>query len=73
MVRTTKALFCNEDHGSGDVTFPALIDLIEMSFIFPPDLRRLRAEAKAAGWKYIKGRDYCEGCVIAMRERGECR
>jgi hypothetical protein len=71
MIRTAKLLFCSEDHGSGDQTFPCIADLDTDSFIRPASTRELRSQARTAGWRCIKGRDFCESCVEAMKERGE--
>ena len=63
MIRSTKILFCDNDHGAGDVTFPATTDLDVRDFIETPSLKQLRAEAKKAGWSRERGRDICEGCT----------
>jgi hypothetical protein len=68
MIRSTKVLFCSEMHGIGDVTFPPLDELTVDSFIAPPSTRQLRREATIAGWKCIRGVDYCEGCMAAKED-----
>jgi hypothetical protein len=63
MVRSTKVLFCDNEHGSGDVTFPRIEEMNDESFIYPPTLRALRAAAKKAGWSRHAGSDYCDQCT----------
>jgi len=63
MIRSAKVLFCDNEHGAGDVTFPLLADLDERSFVEPMNIRQLRAEAKKAGWKYKSKRDWCDACA----------
>jgi hypothetical protein len=70
MIRSTKILFCCEDHGV-EVTFPSIDELTEQSFIAPPTIRQLRAHAKAAGWRYSRGNDYCDACVELTRDSRE--
>jgi len=67
MIRTTRAIFCDQDHGNGDVMFPEL-DYAErlethQEFINPRSIRQLREDAKKVGWKRIKGLDYCPTCA----------
>jgi hypothetical protein len=63
MMRNTQLLFCDEEHGIGDVTFPELENLTIVDFIQPRTARQIRADAKKAGWtRDRRGRDYCEGC-----------
>lgn len=63
MVRTIKVLFCEEDHGNGDRTFPDLMDLDTRMFIdAAPTVGQLRKLAKAAGWTRSGKADYCEQC-----------
>ncbi len=69
MIRSTKVIFCDEEHGIGDVTFPAFCDLDVVDFIRTPTVSALRREARKAGWRRIKGSDYCAECVELMDER----
>ena len=62
MICTAKILFCENEHGCGDVTFPNTDDLNERSFMVPMTIRMLRAKAKIAGWTRSKGRDLCDIC-----------
>lgn len=68
MVRTTRVLFCDEEHGTGDITFPSLRQLDEHNFIEAPTTRSLRAAAKKAGWSFRNGSDYCDMCTGNERE-----
>lgn len=63
MIRTAKVIFCDEEHGCGNITFPELGDLSDADLISPKSTRKLRAEAKQAGWKRRKGNDLCPICV----------
>ncbi len=63
MIRTAKVLFCDNEHGAGDVTYPDLERLNERDFIQPRGIRTLRAEAKKAGWSRHNGADYCDICT----------
>jgi len=62
MIRKSQLLFCENDHGTGDVTFPDVnvLDGFELCehFILPPTTASLRADAKAAGWGRVNGADY---------------
>jgi len=60
MIRTAKVLYCEEEHGVGDITFPALGDVDPMRDVNAVELRR---RAKAAGWVRVHGADYCDGCA----------
>jgi hypothetical protein len=71
MIRTVKILFCEDDHGSGDITFPDIPDLDAQSFIQPLGIGALRRAAKAAGWKRIMKADYCPDCVACIDERAK--
>ncbi|MDR3797999.1 MAG: hypothetical protein P4K93_07590 [Terracidiphilus sp.] len=70
MVRTMKVLFCDNEHGCGDVTFPDLHEVEASDVINPPTLKGLRREAHAAGWKRHNGADYCPDCVACKLEVG---
>lgn len=67
MIRSTKLIFCDNEHGAGDVTFPDLDDSsfdIKQHFIYPvqPTAAELRKAAKKAGWTRVDGGDYCPIC-----------
>lgn len=65
MIRTIKVLFCDNEHGAGDVTFPDLRQDIDPDYFVnrAPSIKVLREQAGAAGWRYYKGTDYCDGCA----------
>lgn len=63
MTRSTKVLFCDNEHGTGDVSFPDIGKLDEHHFVFPLNQRELRKEAKKAGWSRVNGADYCDMCT----------
>ena len=67
MIYKTLILFCDNEHGTGDVTFPDLDSLdsfeTKQSVIKGATTRELRAEAKKAGWGRVNGGDYCPQCM----------
>lgn len=66
MIRTLKIIFCDEEHGVGDVTFPDMATLHQQQFVAdetPATVPQLRKQAKAAGWSHHSGGDYCPGCT----------
>lgn len=69
-VQRATAIFCDEEHGAGDVYFPEHSDLGPRfePHTFTADVRK---RAKAHGWRTILGKDYCPNCVDLMKERGE--
>jgi hypothetical protein len=69
MILTVKVLFCDEDHGIGEQTFPHIDDLDEGAFILPLSVKQLRRAAEAAGWRRRGGMDLCDRCVDAEKER----
>ena len=72
MIRTARLLFCDNEHGTGDVTFPDLCseDFHQTAehFIDTQTAKELRKAAKKAGWGVVNGGDYCPGCMDCMRE-----
>lgn len=67
MHRKCGVIFCDNEHGSGEVTFPDLEHMsvyeLQQRFIEPPPEKQTRREAKAAGWQRVNGADYCPQCV----------
>ena len=63
MIRTIKVIFCEEEHGTGDRTFPDLMDLDTRMFIDgAPTAAQLRKMAREHGWTRSGGADYCNQC-----------
>jgi hypothetical protein len=63
MIRNVKVIFCDNEHGFGNVTFPRIDELTDEDFISPRTTKQLRVEAKKAGWTRIrKSGDYCDMC-----------
>lgn len=66
MIRTAKVIFCDNEHGGGDVTFPDFdrraFDL-QQDFINPVSVAGLRRQAKKEGWGRVNGGDYCPTCM----------
>jgi len=69
MIRTLKVIFCDNDHGCGDVTFPELTEISSGDLIDAPALKELRERAHKEGWRRIKGRDLCPDCAEFETER----
>lgn len=69
MIRTIKVLFCEEEHGAGDRTFPDLMDLDSKMFIDgAPTAAQLRKLAKEHGWTRCNGGDYCNTCSAGVND-----
>ncbi len=71
MIRKCALLFCDNEHGTGDVCFPDVKAMsgheIDQTFITgSTTLRGLRKAAKQAGWGRVNGGDYCPGCMESM-------
>ena len=70
MIRKVQILFCDNEHGTGNKTFPDVDSMdifkIEQAFIDGNGARSLRKAAKAAGWGRVGGADYCPGCMESM-------
>ena len=75
MILKAQLLFCDNEHGTGDVVFPDLTQLegfeIQQYFIGGNDVRSVRRAAKAQGWGRVNGADYCPGCMASMEDRDE--
>lgn len=71
MTRKAVVIFCDNEHGSGDVCFPDLTTLSGFEFqqrmIACEKATIVRREAKAAGWGYVGGVDYCPACMESLR------
>lgn len=67
MINKAIFLFCDNEHGTGDVTFPDLdrLDAFETKqvLIKGASAKELRKEAKKEGWGRINGADYCPACM----------
>lgn len=70
MIRKAQVIFCDNEHGTGDVCFPDLTAFgpfeIQQMMIEWNDVRAIRREAKAAGWGRVNGGDYCPACMAGM-------
>jgi glycine/D-amino acid oxidase-like deaminating enzyme len=71
VIRTLKVLFCDNEHGCGDVTFPDAhhIDPDTILNHTAATTKGLRRQARKAGWKRIQGADYCPVCVDCEENR----
>ncbi len=72
MIRNAQVIFCDNEHGSGDVCFPDLTHFgpyeLQQTLIEAGGVRHLRQQAKAAGWGRVNGGDYCPGCMETMED-----
>lgn len=62
MIRRAMQLFCDNEHGFGDVVFPDAGPTFDMTAV------QLRRAARAAGWKRHQNVDYCDSCVASNEE-----
>jgi len=70
MKRNCIILFCDNEHGTGDKTFPDLDSMnseqIERAFIESLPVSVIRRAAKMEGWGRISGGDYCPACMESL-------
>jgi hypothetical protein len=67
MIRTLKVLFCDNEHGRGDVTLPDLrYDVEPLDLINAETVPQLRKRARALGWVHHNGADYCPDCAASL-------
>lgn len=65
MVAKGIQLYCNNEHGFGDVSFPE-DGMFQTRYRNAAHLRR---EARKSGWKRMNGGDYCPSCVACEEDR----
>jgi hypothetical protein len=64
MIRTFKVLFCDNEHGTGDVIFPENFSQeLHDDMLQSRTAAQLRKDAKKAGWSRVGGVDYCDSCT----------
>ena len=67
MINNARILFCDNEHGTGDVCFPDIDKMdsydIKQVLIKGNTAKELRKEAKKDGWGRINGGDYCPACM----------
>ncbi|HLJ26609.1 MAG TPA: hypothetical protein VKY85_07850 [Candidatus Angelobacter sp.] len=66
MIRRAPVIFCDNEHGMGEVSFPPIAELEVQAFIDPVSQRELRKQAKQAGWSRHNGADYCPSCTESL-------
>jgi hypothetical protein len=71
MILKCRVIFCENEHGTGDVCFPDIgtMDDYKVKQVFiegHATIRGLRKEAKAAGWGRVNGGDFCPACMESM-------
>lgn len=73
MTRKAIILFCDNEHGTGDVSFPDLTMLDGFEFqqvlINGNTVGAVRRAAKAEGWGRVNGGDYCPGCMASIGDQ----
>ena len=69
MIRTFKVLFCDNEHGTGDIIFPENFSQeLRDDMIQSRNASQLRKGAKDAGWSRVDGADYCASCTECNNE-----
>lgn len=72
MILKANLLFCENEHGTGDVVFPDMTSLsgfeIQQAFITGNNVRSVRSAAKKLGWGRVNGADYCPACMASMED-----
>ena len=67
MIRKCVLLFCDNEHGFGEVTFPdvGMIGVLDIhsELVKERPVSQLRKDAKKAGWGRVNGGDYCPSCM----------
>lgn len=67
MIYKANFLFCSNEHGTGDVTYPDLDKMsgyqLKQYVMKAPRVTELRKLAKAEGWGRVNGGDYCPCCM----------
>ena len=71
MIRTLRVIFCENEHGTGDVCFPdigTMDDYAVKQLIIAgkSTIGALRKEARQAGWGRVNGGDFCPACMESM-------
>jgi hypothetical protein len=67
MINSARIMFCDNEHGTGDICFPDIDKMdsfdIKQVLIKGNTAKELRKEARKAGWGVINGGDYCPACM----------
>jgi hypothetical protein len=67
MIFKASFLFCANEHGIGDVTYPDVDTMggfeLKQYVMKGPRVSELRKLAKAEGWGRVNGDDYCPTCM----------
>jgi len=69
VIRKIQFLFCDNEHGTGDVCFPDVSgteDSVMRTIVNGNTARSLRAAAKKEGWGRVGGGDYCPACMESI-------
>lgn len=75
MIRKAQVIFCDNEHGAGDVCFPDLTAFsafeIQQALIDGNNVRSLRRAARKLGWGRVNGGDYCPACMASFGDGTE--
>ncbi len=70
MTRNGRLIFCDNEHGSGEVCFPDIYGMdshqLCQLFINCQTTNQLRKAAKKEGWGRVEGADFCPGCMESL-------
>lgn len=70
MIQKLNFIFCENEHGTGDVCFPDVCRLdgrdLQQEIVAGNTVSELRRAAKKAGWGRVNGGDFCPSCMESM-------
>ena len=66
VIRKLNFLFCENEHGTGDVCFPDVSRIDAYDIVEGNTVREVRKAAKQEGWGRVNGGDFCPGCMATM-------
>lgn len=61
-IRSIMVIFCDNDHGTGEQTYPDVDRIAASDFVAPRGRKQLREDAKRAGWTFPRGLAFCPLC-----------
>lgn len=60
MVHSFKVIICDNQHLTGDVTFPDTLESAKR-------IKKVVSESERSGWGKVGERDYCPACMHRIR------
>jgi hypothetical protein len=73
VIRRAAVLFCDNEHGTGDVLFTGFSELPDLEeaamYTAPISVVELRRRARKAGWSRSGNVDFCPICTECEKER----